>query len=403
MDESVSQSYLINGYRFSAIAAGVKKPGTDRPDLALVVADRPAVVAGVTTTNLVYAAPVALTRQRLAGAVCRAVLINSGNANACTGEEGMNDARALTAQTAQALEIDPELVIPMSTGVIGVRLPMDRMMPRIPDLVRGLAPDRVPDVARAMMTTDTRPKVSFKTASISDGCFTVMGIAKGSGMIAPRMATMLGVILTDLQVPLPLLRDSLVDACHRTFNRTTVDGDTSTNDTVIVLSGGPVDAVELGASLRDREAFTQTLEEVCGDLSRQLVADGEGATKVVEVRVRGVHNEEAADRLARTIAESPLVKTAFHGEDPNWGRILAAAGRSGVFFDGNRVDLFIGDVPVMRDGRPADTDWELPAKQEMSKKEFRVTLDLKAGSAEATFLTTDLSAEYVRINADYRS
>ncbi len=403
MDTMDKQSPCIRGYRFGAVAAGIKRPGSDKLDLGLIVADTEAIAAGITTTNVVYAAPVTVTRQVLSVGRCRAVLINSGNANACTGQGGMHDALRMCSHSAELLEIAPDLVIPMSTGVIGAPMPMDRIMERIPEMVQGLDPNGALAVAKAMMTTDTREKLSLRTGINSTGPFSVLGMAKGSGMIAPRMATMLGVVLTDLRVPLPLLRDAVVCACHKSFNRITVDGDTSTNDTVVVLSGGAVDAPELGASIHDREAFAEALDAVCSDLARQIVADGEGATKLVEVLVRGVHNEEAAEILARTIAESPLVKTAFHGEDPNWGRILCAAGRSGVFFDTNRVDLYIGDVAVMKDGRPAEGDWETPASREMANREFRVTLDLKSGSAEAAFLTTDLSAEYVRINADYRS
>ena len=321
----------IRGYRFAAVTAGIKKPGSHKLDLGLIVADTTAVAAGITTTNLVYTAPVMITREILAEGRCRAILINSGNANACTGLAGVEDARQMCRQTAELLETAPDLVIPMSTGVIGAPMPMDRITEHIPEVVQGLDPNGAPAVAQAMMTTDTRPKISFKNAVNSTGAFSVLGMAKGSGMIAPRMATMLGVVLTDLRVPLPLLRDAVLFACHKSFNRITVDGDMSTNDTVVVLSGGAVDAPTLGLSMPDREAFTAALEAVCLDLSRQLVADGEGATKLVEVRVRGVHNEATAAILARTIAESPLVKTAFHGEDPNWGRILCAAGRSARF------------------------------------------------------------------------
>lgn len=231
----------------------------------------------------------------------------------------------------------------------------------------------------------------------------MLGMAKGAGMIAPNMATMLSVILTDVRVDAVFLKPALADCASRTFNRVTIDGDTSTNDTLLVMAGGLAHARELGTDPSDRTAFQGTLEEVCMDLARQIVLDAEGGTKAVDVRVCGAPDREAAERVARTVAESPLVKTAFHGEDPNWGRIVAAAGRAGVKFDPNKVDLYIGDVPIVRQGEPVPGDWESAAHGVMTGREFSVLLDLKAGEAETTILTSDLSEEYVSINADYRS
>jgi glutamate N-acetyltransferase/amino-acid N-acetyltransferase len=346
---------------------------------------------------------VAITRERLASGRCRAILLNSGNANACTGEKGLQNALDLTAAAAGRLDEAPELVIPLSTGVIGVPLPVDRMLERIPGLLDGLDDNKSGDVAQAIMTTDTIPKTSSVRATSSAGEFSLLGIAKGAGMIAPNMATLLVVIMTDIAVETPFLRECLVDANSRTFNCVTVDGDTSTNDTLILMSSTSEDAKKLGPGESDKESFAKALDQVCSDLARQIVADGEGATKVVDVVVRGLQTREAAIQVARTIAESPLVKTAFHGEDPNWGRIICAAGRAGVFFDTKVVDLFIGDTPVMKDGMPVSGDWDTPANRVMKNREFSVVLDLKSGPAEAVFLTTDLSADYVRINADYRS
>jgi glutamate N-acetyltransferase/amino-acid N-acetyltransferase len=231
----------------------------------------------------------------------------------------------------------------------------------------------------------------------------MVGMTKGSGMIAPNMATMLAVILIDIKVEASRLKECLVEANSRTFNCVTIDGDTSTNDTVIVMSGGHDAARKLGGSRADREAFSSLLNEACMSLARQLVLDGEGATKLVEVRVIGAPSSAAATRVARTIAESPLVKTAFHGEDPNWGRILCGAGRAGVNFDPNNVDLFIGEVPIVERGLLASNDWESAAHKVMQRREFSVLLDLKVGKEQASFLTTDMSEEYVTINADYRS
>jgi glutamate N-acetyltransferase/amino-acid N-acetyltransferase len=394
---------VIKGFSFAGVAAGVKKAGTDRLDVGLIVADSPAVAAGVTTTNLVAAAPVQITRRRLAGGVCQAVLLNSGNANAYTGERGIHDALTLTAETADRLGIDPELVIPMSTGVIGNPMPVDRIRERIPELVRKLAPNGFMDVAHAMMTTDTRPKTVALDGESSSGPFKIVGMAKGAGMIAPNMATMLAVILTDVRVEAGFLKDCLVDANSRSFNCVTVDGDTSTNDTLIILAGGAADAVSLGRASSDKEAFSSLLNEACMKLARDIVLDGEGATKLVEVRVTGAANNEAAATIARTIAESPLVKTAFHGEDPNWGRILCAAGRSGVAFDPNIVDLSVGNAAIVRNGVLVSGNWETAAHNAMKAREFSVLLDFKSGPGVARILTTDLSEEYVTINADYRS
>jgi glutamate N-acetyltransferase / amino-acid N-acetyltransferase len=393
----------IPGYRFSAAAAGIKRTGTDRLDLGLIVSDSPASAAAITTTNLVFAAPVEITRKRLASGTCRAILINSGNANAYTGEQGRRDALDLTREVAEGLGIGADLVVPMSTGVIGLRLPVDRIRQKLPQLLQGLDQGRFMDVAAAMMTTDTRPKTVLLGGVSSDGPFKMLGMAKGSGMIAPNMATMLAVILTNIKIEPNRLRECLVEANSRTFNCLTIDGDTSTNDTVIVMAGGGNEARELGGGRADRDAFSSLLNEACMSLARQIVLDGEGATKMVEVRVTGAPGPGAAAKVARTIAESPLVKTAFHGEDPNWGRILCSAGRAGVVFDPYNVDLFIGEVPIVKQGQVVSDDWESAAHRVMQGREFSIQLDLKAGDGEASFLTTDMSEEYVTINADYRS
>jgi glutamate N-acetyltransferase/amino-acid N-acetyltransferase len=396
-------SLTIDGYRFSAVAAGIKQAGSERHDLALICAEQAATAACVTTTNLVCAAPVEITRERLKGGVCQAILINSGNANAVTGKQGFDDAVELLDHVAQRLDIDRRLVVPMSTGVIGAPLPVDRMSSRISELVAGLDAKRAMDVATAMMTTDTRPKTVLLNERIAGRPIRMLGMVKGAGMIAPNMATLLAVVLVDVRVEATLLREALQDATRSTFNAVTIDGDTSTNDTVIALTGGSPVAEELAPGQDVAQKFAGMLRTACADLARQVAADGEGATKLVEIRVRGARDKQDAFKVARTIAESPLVKTAFYGRDPNWGRIIAAAGRSGVSFDPRRSDLFIDGVPVLKNGAPCTDDWEIQASQAMEKREFFVLLDLKDGSAEASMLTTDLSEEYVRINAAYRT
>ena len=397
------QTNWIKGFKFSAIAAGIKHADSDRLDLGLVAAEVPAVAAGVTTTNLVCAAPVEITRRCLEKGLCRAVLINSGNANAYTGDSGRQDALDLNLAVAHHLGTNLELVIPMSTGVIGNPLPKERMLQRIPELVLGVDRGSFGDVATAMMTTDTRPKTVCLDGWTSNGPFRILGMAKGAGMIAPNMATMLALILTDIRVEVSFLRESILYANSKSFNSITVDGDTSTNDTLVVLAGGAPDALELGPGRKDREIFSSMLDRACTDLSRQIVLDGEGATKAVEVQVCGAPDEDSARLVARAIAESPLVKSAFHGEDPNWGRIICSAGRAGVLFEPDRIDLFIGNVPIVRQGVLVQDDWESAAHEVMKAHEFSVLLDLKTGKGEAVMLTTDLSEEYVTINADYRS
>jgi glutamate N-acetyltransferase/amino-acid N-acetyltransferase len=387
----------------AAASAGIKDPGANRDDLALIVADQPAAAAAVTTTNLVAAAPVLLTRQRIAQGTCQAVIMNSGNANACTGTQGMEDTISITAAAAHELNVNEDLVIPLSTGVIGARLPVDRILDRVPGLVRKLDVHSLEEVARAIMTTDTHPKTVELEAPCSTGMIHMVGLAKGAGMIAPNMATMLAVILVNARVAPDFLRSVLGRACERTFNRITVDGDTSTNDTLVAMAGGASESVRADGTPEDRTVFAALLEQACSDLAQALVRDGEGASKVVHVRVRGAADTDAALLVARTIAQSLLVKTALHGEDPNWGRIIAAAGRAGVPFQPERLNLSIGDVPVLRNGTPVAGDWEEKAHAIMQQREYDISLELNGGHAEGSIDTTDLSAEYVRINADYRS
>ena len=393
----------MDGFQFGAVSAEVKKVGLIRLDFGLVISERPAVTAGVTTQNLVHAAPVSITRQVVSKGLCQAVMINSGNANAYTGPSGMEDATQLVNTLSLATSIDPGLIIPMSTGVIGARLPIERMKSRIPNLVKSVGQDGFHDVARAILTTDTVPKIVQLSAELSTGPFTIAGMCKGAGMIAPNMATMLALIVTDIRVDRGFLSETFRECCDLSFNRITIDGDTSTNDTAVCLSGGGLRATELSKSSTDRSIFADLLKQASRSLAQQIVMDGEGATKLVEVSVVSAVDDKSAGIVARKISDSPLVKTAFHGEDPNWGRIICAAGNSGVFFDPATVDLFIGDVAIVRDGKIVEGEWEKAAHQVMQNRSFVVTLDLKMGNGKATIMTSDLSEEYVTINADYRS
>ncbi len=395
--------FEIEGFRFSAVGAGIKHADSDRLDLALIASERPATTVGVTTTNLVCAAPVTITRGCLQRGIAQALLINSGNANAYTGDSGLANALFLTKSVADSLGIAHELVVPMSTGVIGQPLPVDRMNAKISELTRLMNPSSFMDVASAILTSDTTPKTALVEKPLSNGPLKIAGMAKGAGMMAPNMATMLAVVLVNMSVEESYLRKVFAQANDLTFNRITVDGDTSTNDTAIIMSGGSNQSKALLDNDMDRNLFSQGLTSVCADLARQIVKDGEGATKVVEVRVFGAPDEFSAVRVSRRIAESPLVKTAFHGEDPNWGRIICAAGSAGVKFDPSKIDLWIGSVQIVKSGNLIAGEWEAQAKQEMRLPEFSISIDLKTGLAHATILTCDLSEEYVAINADYRS
>ncbi len=393
---------VVKGFKFAAVSAEIKKLGMDRLDFGLIVADAPCVTAGMTTTNRVFAAPVKVTRERLAAGLCRVVVANSGNANACTGDAGMEACLRVGAAVAECLTINDGLVIPMSTGVIGAPFPTERMLKRIPELVEKLSPDAAADFAHAIMTTDTRPKLCSYEGELSTGKFSVLGIAKGAGMIAPNMATMLAVALTDARPSLGFLREVVKRAGTATFNRITIDGDTSTNDTLVVLAGPHVKGPELKTP-SDEDTFATVLSAACDSLAEQMVADGEGATKLVRIRVSGAPSESAAAAVAKKVAESPLVKTAFNGEDPNWGRIVAAVGMAGVEFDPAKINLTIGDVPILVNGRMVESDWESPAHAVMTNRDFTVSIDLDAGDAQAEALTMDFSTDYVSINADYRS
>jgi glutamate N-acetyltransferase/amino-acid N-acetyltransferase len=385
----------VIGFSAGAIAAGVRDGKPSRLDVALIVSERSCTAAGVFTTNQVIAAPCVVTRRHLEQGRIRAIVVNSGNANACTGEQGERDAIAMAQAVAQRIGCDPHEVAVASTGVIGVPLPIDRVTQAVRDVdLRGAA---WPDVARAIMTTDTRPKLMGVDVALSRGTVHLRGIAKGAGMIHPNMATMLAFVMSDADIHVEDLRAIAARAADASFNAISVDGDTSTNDTLLVLTNGASGIRPTGADLA---LFETHLRGLCEMLAREIVADGEGVTKVFDVRVRGAASDDDAKKAARTITTSNLVKTAVHGADPNWGRIIAAAGRSGAQVDAARASIRIGEVVVFDRGAPRRFDAQA-VRRTLEQHEIVIDVDLGLGNGSARAWGTDLSAEYVRINAEY--
>ena len=387
------------GFRAAATAAGIKDEGLD---LALLVADWGCSAAAVFTTNRAQAAPVIVSREHLAAGQARAVVVNAGCANAGTGEQGLRDARETAALVAREIGCRPGEVVVASTGVIGVCLPMEKVRSGIAHVVPSLSRDGGAVAARAILTTDTRPKEVVVEFPLDGHRATLGAMAKGSGMIAPNMATLLAFFTTDAALDPRLLHRALREAVGVSLNRITVDGDTSTNDMAVVLASGAVPVKAIMEEGRDYDAFRSALTQVAREIAGMIVRDGEGATRVAEVRVEGARVESEADRIARTVAESPLVKTALNGGDPNWGRVLAAAGRAGVDLDMGQVDLFLGDVWVAEGGRARDYD-EARARQALAEDPIRIRVRLKEGRASGWMWTCDLSHGYVDINAHYRS
>ena len=373
-------------------------------DLGLIYCEEPAVAAAVFTTSRVKAAPVLLDMERVRQGRAQAVLVNSGVANACTGEKGIETAIKCSGLIAAALHIDDDLVQIASTGVIGEHLPVEKIAMAINDLVANLSPENYDHIARAIMTTDTVPKTAERICSIADCNVKLLGIAKGAGMIMPDMATMLCFVMTDANISADIMQHHLSQAVEQSFNRITVDGDTSTNDTVLALASCKSGNSEINElETENSRIFAAALSELLKDLALQIVADGEGATKLVTIKVINASSEADAEQAARTIANSALVKTAFFGEDANWGRIIAALGRSGIEFDQNKVDIAFDDVVLVRDGLALGDTAETSATEVLKQKTFSVTVNLKTGQAESEIYTCDLSVDYVSINADYRS
>jgi glutamate N-acetyltransferase / amino-acid N-acetyltransferase len=388
------------GFRAAGVRCGIKVSGA--LDLALLTADAPTSAAGVFTTNLAQAAPVVLSREHLAasGGRARAVVVNSGCANACTGTDGWDHAKAMAERTASAIGCDPQSVLVASTGVIGVQLDMRKVERGVADAAAQLSPDGGSDAARAIMTTDPFPKECSIEASSAGRTFRVGGMAKGSGMIEPLMATMLGFVTTDASVEPMLLQRALKAAVDDTFNAISVDGECSTNDCVFALASG-ASGVEL--TERDWPLLVGALKAACEPLAIGIVRGGEGATKLVTVQVTGAQSDQDARRTARAIANSPLVKTAVHGGDPNWGRLIAVAGRSGSAFSLGRACVRIGPVTLFAQGLPHDDRAEEAASY-LQGRDIDLEVDLgTGGSGRSRMWTCDLSAEYVRINAEYRT
>jgi len=390
---------ICSGFKAAGVAAGLKKKG--KKDLGLMVSQVPATVAGVFTKNRVKAAPVILDRQRIKTGVCQAIIVNSGNANCCTGEQGIRDAKTMASLAASELGISEDLVLVASTGVIGEPLPIEKIGAAIPTLVNSLQSEGIPDLARSIMTTDTVPKMVSAHGVVDGKTFTVTGVAKGAGMIRPDMATMLCFVCTDVKVSSEILKEILVKAVNRSFNRITIDGDTSTNDTVLIMANGLSGAVIQSPAQKD--IFQKILDEIFLDLAKQLVRDGEGVTKLVEIMVRNAVSDSDAQKVADTVAHSPLVKTAFFGEDANWGRIAGAVGRAGVQIDPDKIDVYFDDVQMVKAGMGQGKTVEAEATKVLKRPEFTLTIDLNSGSGSGSILTCDFSVDYVRINADYRS
>jgi glutamate N-acetyltransferase/amino-acid N-acetyltransferase len=389
----------IAGFRFAATAAGIRKDG--RVDVALAVADRPAVVAGLFTRNLVRAAPVLVAEQRVRSGLARAIIVNAGCANACTGEAGLAAARESTEAIARAVGCPVDEVLPASTGVIGALLPTAKITAKAKELAKSITPEGYEAFAQAICTTDRWVKIAEAQIETARGPVSVLGIAKGAGMIhpdvGPPQATMLVFLFTDAVINREELESALTTASDRTFNACSVDGDTSTNDSVIALASGAsnirVTATEIAP------AFFS----VCDKLARSMVADGEGANHVAEIRVRGLATETEAKLVAKTVATSLLVKTALHGKDANWGRLFAAAGRAGVAFDVNQAAISIGDVAIVKNGLAIGAEAEKLAAEILKGPSYTIELTLGTGPGEFAYLTSDLGHGYVDVNADYRS
>ncbi|HZD39968.1 MAG TPA: bifunctional glutamate N-acetyltransferase/amino-acid acetyltransferase ArgJ [Terriglobales bacterium] len=389
----------IGGFQFAAVACGIKK--SKRKDLALIVSDRPATAAALFTTNRVKAAPVLVGKRHVGRGQLQAIVVNSGNANACTGEQGLRDAEEMCSRTADLLRIDPRLVLPSSTGIIGEKLPMDRVRTGIAEAVKKLSPDGFLEAAEAIMTTDRFAKTASARASVERKKINIVGMAKGAGMIAPNIATMLVYILTDAAVEKNCLRSVLRAAVSRTLNAVTVDGDMSTNDTAVLLANGRAGNRPIRGG-KDEIVFEKAVAEVMKKLALKLVEDGEGATKVVEIRVEGASSFATARRVAFSVANSQLVKTAFFGEDPNFGRVMAAVGYAGVPIDPQRVDVSFNGITVVKKGVGMPVG-ERAAARILRRPSFQVKINLHQGRESTSVWTSDLSHEYVRINSAYRT
>lgn len=388
------------GFLATGVACGLKKNG--KRDLALVASEVPAIATGVFTKNLVKGHSLQLTMKHMEKGKARAIVINSGNANACVGEQGYKDAQEIASLTADLLSCSPEEILVGSTGVIGFTLNMEAIRSGIKEAVSGLSASGGHLAEEAIMTTDLVPKEMAVELEINGKKVVIGGMAKGSGMIHPNMATMIGVITTDACISASLLDKCFREIINRTFNRISVDGDTSVCDMVVMLANGKAENPEINMEDSSFHAFSTALEAVCTYLARQLAKDGEGATKLIEILVNGAATKEDAYKIVCSIAKSPLVKTAIFGEDANWGRVMTAAGYSGASFDPNKTDISIGDLEVCKAGCAVTFD-EAKAKSLLQKDEITITLNLNEGSYSDRIWTCDFSYDYVKINGSYRS
>lgn len=387
------------GFLFSAVEAAIKKPG--RKDLALIFSEREAVISGMFTKNSIKAAPVKLDMKLIKSGKGQAIIVNSGNANACTGKQGMNDAVEMAEMTAKTLGVKTDRVYVCSTGVIGTPMPMERIRSKIAELADNLGRRTIDDVAVAIMTTDTFPKAISKLINIDGKTITISGICKGAGMICPNMATMLCFIVTDANIDKPALDRALKGAVQKSFNRITIDGDMSTNDTVLIMANGMAGNNSIKKNSKELNVFANALSDITYELSKMIVKDGEGATKLVEIEVKNAKNERDAEKGALAIANSMLVKTAIYGNDANWGRIMAALGYSDIAIKEERTDIFLNGLKIVNNGMGTGRDKE--ANEKLKNKEIKIVVDLHLGKGNANVLTCDLTEDYIRINAEYRT
>jgi glutamate N-acetyltransferase/amino-acid N-acetyltransferase len=394
--------HIPRGFKFAGVHAGIKR-NPAKEDVTLIVADQPAVAAGVYTQNLVYAAPVAYDRERTPSDQIRCVVVNSGNANACTGERGLSDAREMARLAAETCGASADQALVMSTGIIGEFLPMNKIAAGIGACADKLADDEASYLAaaRGILTTDKGVKAVSRSIQVAGQEMRLAGMAKGAGMIGPRMATLLGVLLTDAKLTVADAQAALSDAIADSFNCISVEGHMSTNDTVLLLASGAVgDAPLAGADL---EAFRTALKETAIELAKMIPDDGEGATHLMVIDVVGAKTRDDAHRIAKTIADSALVKTAIHGGDPNWGRIVSAAGYAGVPFDPAGVGLTVNDYQLYADGAPVKFDAATVSQSMKDNRETHIVLSLREGDAKVRFWSSDLTVDYVKFNADYHT
>ncbi len=386
------------GFRAGTAECGIKYSG--KPDITVIVSDVPANCSGVFTTNRIKAAPVLVSRERVRQGTARAIIANSGNANACTGEDGIEAAMAMAQETARLINCEPQEVLVASTGVIGQVFPIKKVIKCLSTAVSNLTLTGSHQSVQAIMTTDTVPKETAVEIDIGGVSVKIGAIAKGAGMICPDMATMLCFITTDADIELSALRKALREAVEPSFNCITVDGDMSTNDTVLLLANGKANNQTIKSRSKAFEVFSEALTDVCLKMAKAIVKDGEGATKFITIKIKGAPGRGDARRVGLAIANSSLVKTAFFGEDPNWGRIICAAGYSGVPIDEANILIVLNDLVIFENGRTSNSD-ELKLREKMSQRDLTLEIDLGMGNAETTVYTTDMSYEYVKINAEY--